>query len=88
MTKPVKPDYGELADLIEAVKKLPPITTRQQQEARLSWAYGNLLALSHHKPQLASFRSLALALNWTIAEFDAWAKGREWFDAGGISSRS
>lgn len=59
------------------------LTAEQQakhnKQQSLCWSYGNLACTTNHKPQRAAFLTTALARGWTEAEFDEWAKGREWW---------
>ena len=68
-----------LEELIEEVRRLPPMTERQKQEQTLDYSYGNLAASTRHKPSLFAFqRAAVLDFGWTEAEFAAWARGKEW----------
>lgn len=44
----------------------------------LDFAYANLAATKNHRPYRAAFRRIALAHGGSEADFDDWARGREW----------
>lgn len=68
-----------LVQLIEAVRKLPPMTERQRKEQALDFAYGQLAASTHHKPSRSVFLRIAREDGWTLQEFARWQKGRQWW---------
>ena len=68
-----------LAELIERARKLPPMTARQREEQNFSFSYGNLACTTNHKPRREAFATLARTHGWTLEEFEAWAKNREWW---------
>ena len=68
-----------LEDLLEKVRALPPMTVRQREEQSFGFAYGNLACTTNHKPTRSAFRALAAQRGWTEAEFEAWAKDKEWW---------
>lgn len=69
----------KLEALLERVRKLPPMTPRQQEEQSFSWSYGNLACTTNHKPTRAAFAKMAQNRGWTPDEFEAWALGLEWW---------
>lgn len=59
-------------------KRLQLGSHRLTKEEKLDWAYGNLACTTNHRPVREAFLAVALDQGWTISEFDAWAKGRNW----------
>lgn len=68
----------ELADLIEKVRNLPPMTRKQRRLQSLNWAYGNLACSTNHKPTRAAFAKLFRKDGFSYAEFAEWAADKEW----------
>lgn len=70
----------ELARLLEAARKLPPMTRDQRDEQTLCFAYGNLACTTNHKPSRAAFRVIAMRdMKWDRERFEAWASTKEWW---------
>lgn len=71
---------AELEALMEKARKLPPPTKREREEQALCWTYGNMALTTNHKPNFGAFQLLARTeFAWTNAQFEEWAKGREWY---------
>lgn len=65
-------------DLLEKVRALPEMTPREREVQSFSFAYGNLACTTNHKPTLSAFMALAWKRGWTPAQFEEWAKDKEW----------
>jgi len=66
-------DTKKLAQqLMNDAEKLPPMTEDERNAQRLDFAYGNLAASTHHKPERAAFAKLAFDLGWSSEKFDGW----------------
>lgn len=75
---------AKLDELLERVRKLPPMTARQAEVQAFCFTYGNCRLgeiESTGQPGRVSrsvFAALALKRGWTEEEFHEWADAREW----------
>jgi hypothetical protein len=67
-----------LEELVEKVRKLPPMTHKERRLQALDFAYGNLACSTNHKPARKAFEWLFINEGFTVEEFNAWAKDKEW----------
>jgi hypothetical protein len=68
-----------MGEIIERTEEQRGEMTIQQQRAQaLSFAYGNLAASAHHKPNVFAFWQVAQNDGWGKDDFEAWASEREW----------
>lgn len=68
-----------LDDLLDRIRKLPPMTEEEKEAQAIDWVWGQLAASTNHKPRRAVFRTMALARGWTEERFKTWADSKEWW---------
>jgi hypothetical protein len=73
-------DAFDFAELLEKVRKLPPMTPDEKFAQRLDFAYGNLACSTNHKPTREAFAELAKGYGWSFQRFAVWAEGKEWVE--------
>ena len=79
MTRPAVSLAEREARLREAIAAMPPMTERERDEQRLSFAYGNLACTTNHKPSRSAFvKFIAEKIGWTLEEAEEWAAARTW----------
>jgi len=68
----------ELSLLLEAARRLPPMTAEERALQALNFAYGNLACTTNHKPARGAFRRMTADLGWPEERFAQWADDKEW----------
>lgn len=68
-----------LDELLEKVRKLPPMTEEEKDLQAIDWIWGQLACSTNHKPRREVFKKMALARGWTEERFDKWADTKEWW---------